>query len=158
MMIGEAPGDKEDLQGHPFVGPAGRVLDRAVDEVGLDRRHVYVTNAVKHFKFERSGKVRLHKKPSKSEIGACEPWLSSEIELVQPRSLLLLGATAAQTLMGASFRVSRQRGEVLETPLARFAVATVHPSAVVRSPDRELEFKRFVDDLHVLVDELDRRS
>lgn len=135
MLIGEQPGDKEDLAGHPFVGPAGRVLDEALDEAGIDRDSVYVTNAVKHFKWKARGKRRIHDKPNAAEVAACRPWLDAELATVQPRVVVLLGATAAQALLGRSFRVTAQRGKVLEeTQIAPFVVATVHPSSVLRAP------------------------
>ena len=137
FMIGEVPGDKEDLAGHPFVGPAGRLLDEALTEVGIDRGKVYVTNAVKHFKWEPRGKVRLHKKPNASEIRACRHWWEQELEIVRPSMVVCLGATAAQAVIGPSFRVSRQRGEIVELPWGMPATATVHPSSILRAdPDR----------------------
>jgi uracil-DNA glycosylase len=150
MLVGEQPGDAEDLAGHPFVGPAGRVLDRALEEAGIDRRTVYVTNVVKHFKWEPRGKRRIHAKPNSAEIVACRPWLETEIALVKPRVLVCLGATAAQALLGRTFKVSRQRGEIVESPLAPIVTATVHPSSILRAPDEETrrgEMSRFVADL-----------
>jgi uracil-DNA glycosylase len=150
MLVGEQPGDAEDLAGHPFVGPAGRVLDRALEEAGIDRRTVYVTNVVKHFKWEPRGKRRIHAKPNSAEIVACRPWLETEIALVKPRVLVCLGATAAQALLGRTFKVSRQRGEIVESPLAPIVTATVHPSSILRAPDdeaRRAEMSRFVADL-----------
>jgi uracil-DNA glycosylase len=150
MLVGEQPGDAEDLAGHPFVGPAGRVLDRALEEAGIDRRTVYVTNVVKHFKWEPRGKRRIHAKPNSAEIVACRPWLETEIALVKPRVLVCLGATAAQALLGRAFKVSRQRGETVESPLAPIVTATVHPSSILRAPDDEArreEMSRFVADL-----------
>lgn len=150
MLVGEQPGDAEDLAGHPFVGPAGKLLDRALEEAGIDRRLVYLTNVVKHFKWEPRGKRRIHAKPNAGEIGACRPWLETEIALVRPRVLVCLGATAAQALLGKSFKVSRQRGEVVESSLAPVVTATVHPSSILRAPDeatRREEMKRFVADL-----------
>ena len=136
MLVGEQPGDKEDLAGHPFVGPAGRVLDQALDDVGIDREQVYVTNAVKHFKWKARGKRRIHDKPSAAEVAACRPWLDAELATVRPRVVVLLGATAAQALLGRSFRVTKERGKVLEeTVIAPFVVATVHPSSILRAPD-----------------------
>jgi DNA polymerase len=152
MMVGEQPGDYEDQQGHPFVGPAGRVLDQAMEEAGIDRSKVYVTNVVKHFKFEPRGKRRIHAKPNTVEIAACAPWLAAELELVKPDVLVCLGATAAQALLGRSFRVSRQRGTLVESPLARYVTATVHPSSILRAPDSETrhsEMEHFVADLRV---------
>jgi uracil-DNA glycosylase len=150
MLVGEQPGDAEDLAGHPFVGPAGQLLDRALAEAGLDRRRVYVTNVVKHFKWEPRGKRRIHAKPNSAEIAACRPWLETEILLVKPRVLVCLGATAAQALLGRAFRVSRQRGTFLPSPLAPRVTATVHPSSILRAPDddaRRGEMRRFVADL-----------
>ena len=137
MLIGETPGDKEDIEGHPFVGPAGRLLDQALEAAGIDRDEVYVTNAVKHFKWTARGKRRLHKKPSSREIAACRPWLSSEIEVLHPQGLICLGATAAQTLLGPTFRITKQRGKILKSDLAKWIMATYHPSAVLRAPDEE---------------------
>jgi uracil-DNA glycosylase len=138
MLVGEQPGDKEDLAGHPFVGPAGRVLDEALTEAGIDRKQVYVTNAVKHFKWKARGKRRIHDKPNAAEIAACRPWLDGELGAVSPRVLVPLGATAAQALLGRSFKVTQHRGEPLEgTGLAEWVVATVHPSSILRAPDDE---------------------
>ena len=150
MMIGEQPGDQEDRQGRPFVGSAGKLLDRALEEAGIDRTKVYVTNVVKHFKWEPRGKRRIHKKPSSREIAACRPWLDAEIAIVKPRIVVCLGATAAQALLGAQFRVTQHRGEFVESSLAPFVTATVHPSSILRAPDeatRRAELKRFVLDL-----------
>jgi uracil-DNA glycosylase len=150
MLVGEQPGDAEDLAGRPFVGPAGAVLDRALQEAGIDRRSVYLTNVVKHFKWEPRGKRRIHAKPNAAEIAACRPWLETEIALVKPHVLVCLGATAAQALLGKSFRVSRQRGQVVESSLAPVVIATVHPSSILRAPDDEArreELRRFVADL-----------
>jgi DNA polymerase len=150
VLVGEQPGDAEDRAGRPFVGPAGRLLDRALEEAGIDRRKVYVTNAVKHFKWTRRGKVRLHKKPNAEEVRACRPWLDAELQVVQPRVLVCLGATAAQALLGSTFRVSRQRGEFVESDLAPLVLATVHPSSVLRAPDdasRAAAYDGLVDDL-----------
>jgi uracil-DNA glycosylase len=153
MLVGEQPGDREDVEGRPFVGPAGRLLDGALEEAGIDRRQVYVTNVVKHFKWTPAprGKRRIHKKPNSEEIGACRPWLQTEIELVRPQVLVCLGATAAQALLGRDFRVTQQRGEFLEgTDLAPLVTATVHPSSILRAPDeetREQELRAFVRDL-----------
>jgi uracil-DNA glycosylase len=147
MFVGEQPGDQEDQQGRPFVGPAGRILDKALDEVGIDRTHVYVTNAVKHFKWQPRGKRRLHQKPNWAEMTACRPWLEAELELVKPRVLVALGATAAQALLGRQFRVTKQRGELVDSPLAEFVTATIHPSAILRAEDRDAEYAGFVDDL-----------
>jgi DNA polymerase len=150
MLVGEQPGDAEDLAGHPFVGPAGKLLDRALEESGIDRRIVYVTNVVKHFKWEPRGKRRIHAKPNAAEISACRPWLETEIALVKPRVLVCLGATAAQALLGKAFKVSKQRGEFVESALAPLVTATVHPSSILRAPDDEArreEMRRFVADL-----------
>ena len=151
MLVGEQPGDKEDLAGKPFVGPAGRVLDEALEEAGIDRRVVYVTNVVKHFKWKARGKRRIHDKPSWSEIAACRPWLEAELAVVQPNVLVLLGASAAQSLLGREFRVTRSRGEILEgTGLAPYVMATIHPSAVLRMQDdeeREAERRALAKDL-----------
>ena len=159
MMVGEQPGDQEDRAGQPFVGPAGRVLDEALDEVGIDRSRVYVTNVVKHFKWVARGKRRIHSKPNAREIRACRPWLEAELADVQPRVVVALGATAAQALLGASFRVTQQRGKPLEdTGLAPYVVATVHPASILRAPDpesREAEGRAFVHDLKVVKDLLD---
>jgi DNA polymerase len=137
FLIGEQPGDQEDLQGRPFVGPAGKLLDEALGEAGIDRKLVYVTNAVKHFKWEPRGKRRLHAKPTARETAACRPWVEAEIEAVSPRVIVCLGATAAQSLMGSSFRITQQRGELLEFDGAEKLLATYHPSAVLRAPDHE---------------------
>jgi DNA polymerase len=150
MFVGEQPGDQEDLAGRPFVGPAGAVLDRALEEAGIDRAKVYVTNVVKHFKWQPRGKRRIHQKPNWSEMTACRPWLEAELRLVQPRVLVCLGATAAQALLGREFRVSRQRGELVESPLAPNVLATVHPSSILRAPDeraRRQQLREFVADL-----------
>ena len=147
MFVGEQPGDQEDQQGKPFVGPAGRLLDKALEEVGIDRTHVYVTNAVKHFKWQPRGKRRIHQKPNWAEMTACRPWLEAEIEVVKPRVLVALGATAAQTLLGKQFRVTKQRGELVDSPLAEHVTATIHPSAILRAEDRDVEYAGFVADL-----------
>ncbi len=152
MLIGEQPGDQEDLQGKPFVGPAGRLLEKALEEAGIDRQRVYVTNAVKHFRFTIRGKRRLHEKPNAGQVRACRPWLEAEIEVVRPGLLVLLGATAAQSVMGPAFRVSKQRGEVMDSPFGIRAVATVHPSSILRATDaesREATMQSFIDDLRV---------
>jgi uracil-DNA glycosylase family protein len=153
MFVGEQPGNEEDLAGKPFVGPAGRLLDRALEEVGIDRSLTYVTNVVKHFKWEPRGKRRIHAKPNAQEIMACLPWLKAEIELIHPLVMVPLGATAAQALLGRQFRVTPNRGRFVESPLARYVLATVHPSSILRSPDdetRRAEMGRFVDDLRVV--------
>jgi DNA polymerase len=150
MLVGEQPGDKEDLAGRPFVGPAGKLLDEALVEAGIDRGQVYVTNAVKHFKWEPRGKRRIHKKPNAEEIAACRPWLEAELSVVKPRVLVCLGATAAQALLGRSFRVTKQRGEFVPSELAPLVTATVHPSSILRAPDedaRRREYRAFVADL-----------
>jgi DNA polymerase len=150
FMIGEQPGDQEDLQGRPFVGPAGKLLDEVLGEAGIDRKLVYVTNAVKHFKWEPRGKRRLHAKPTAREMAACRPWLEAEIEAVSPRLIVCLGATAAQSLMGSSFRITQHRGELLEFDRAERLLATYHPSAVLRAPDhdaREAMRQDLVNDL-----------
>lgn len=150
MMVGEQPGDAEDIAGLPFVGPAGRLLDKALAEAGIDRSRVYVTNVVKHFKWEPRGKRRIHAKPNAAEIGACRSWLETEIALVKPRVLVCLGATAAQALLGRGFKVTRQRGEFVPSPLAPLATATVHPSSILRAPDdesRRQEMRELVADL-----------
>lgn len=153
MFIGEQPGNEEDLTGKPFVGPAGKLFDNALKEAGIDRSLTYVTNVVKHFKWEPRGKRRIHKKPNAVEIAACRPWLQAEIALVKPDVIVALGATAAQSLLGPKFRVTKQRGEFLESNLAPYLMATVHPSSILRAPDdetRRLETRRFVDDLKKL--------
>jgi uracil-DNA glycosylase len=172
LFVGEQPGDQEDRAGRPFVGPAGRLLDKALVAAGIDRERVYVTNAVKHFKFQERGKRRIHKTPSRTEVVACRPWLLSEIEAVEPDVVVLLGATAAKSLMGSSFRLTAHRGEVLRLPAADGkadgkvdldadfrVVATVHPSAILRGPseDREKAFDALVADLRVVA-ELERSS
>ncbi|HEX3509343.1 MAG TPA: UdgX family uracil-DNA binding protein [Candidatus Dormibacteraeota bacterium] len=135
MLVGEQPGDREDVEGMPFVGPAGRILDEALEAARISRGEVYLTNAVKHFRWERRGKRRLHLKPSQVHVRACRPWLTAELETVRPRLVVLLGATAAQSVMGASFKVTQQRGRVLASPLGVPVLATVHPSSILRSPD-----------------------
>jgi uracil-DNA glycosylase family protein len=156
MFVGEQPGDQEDRAGKPFVGPAGRLLDEALDEAGIDRTQVYVTNAVKHFKWTGRGKRRIHSKPNAREIRACRPWLDAELEEVEPRVIVVLGATAAQALLGASFRVTQQRGTPLkDTGLAPYVVATVHPASILRAPDpetREAEGRAFIHDLRTVRD------
>jgi DNA polymerase len=150
MLIGETPGDREDLEGRPFVGPAGHLLDRCLAEAGLARERAYVTNVVKHFKWTPRGKRRLHGKPNASEIRACKPWVEAEIALVKPQLLMLMGATAAQALLGPSFRVTRERGEFVDSALAPKVMATVHPSSLLRAPDdaaRAAAIAVFVADL-----------
>jgi uracil-DNA glycosylase len=150
LFVGEQPGDQEDRAGHPFVGPAGRILDKALAEAGIPRDEVYITNAVKHFKWEPQGRRRKHKKPSAGEITACRPWLQTEIKAVQPRIVVCLGATAAQSMLGKVVRLNETRGAFLETPWAPIVMVTVHPSAILRHPDQtqqEAEYRQFVQDL-----------
>src|SRR3954447_325045 len=161
MFVGEQPGDAEDIAGQPFVGPAGRLLDRALEEAGIDRKIVYVTNVVKHFKWEPRGKRRIHAKPNAAEVAACRPWLETEIALVKPRILVCLGATAAQALLGKAFKVSQQRGTFVPSPLAPRVTATVHPSSILRARDddsRHAEMQRFVADLTRIARELSRKE
>lgn len=155
MLVGEKPGDQEDLQGRPFVGPAGKLLERGLDEAGIDRKSVYVTNMVKHFKFTMRGKRRIHSKPSARQVAACRPWLDAELSIVRPEVLVALGATAAQGLFGPSFRVTQQRGDVFPTEMADHCYATLHPSALMRIPDadrRAAAFQAFVADLRIAAD------
>jgi uracil-DNA glycosylase family protein len=157
MLVGEQPGNEEDLTGRPFVGPAGRLLDRALAEVGLDRSEVYVTNAVKHFRSEPRGKRRIHRQPGDEHVEACLPWLEAEIGIVRPTMLVCLGATAAKALLGVAFRVSRQRGTFVPSPLAPNVLATVHPSSILRAPDdvaRREAYVRFVHDLGQVAERL----
>jgi DNA polymerase len=150
MLVGEQPGNEEDLAGRPFVGPAGKLLDRALTAAGIDRERVYVTNVVKHFKWEPRGKRRIHAKPNAGEIAACRSWLDAELELIKPEVLVCLGATAAQALLGRTFKVSQERGTLVASPLAPHVLATVHPSAILRAPDaatRRAEMDRFIADL-----------
>jgi DNA polymerase len=149
VLIGEQPGDQEDRQGHPFVGPAGHLLDRALEEAGIDRSTVFITNAVKHFKFEERGKRRIHKKPSLSETRACQPWLEAEIAAIRPRIIVCMGATAAQSVFGTSYRLTQERGKFVPHPWSPKATSTIHPSAVLRAPDdrRPFEFQGLVEDL-----------
>ena len=149
MLVGETPGDQEDRQGRPFVGPAGQLLDRCLADAGIDRRRSYISNVVKHFKWVSRGKKRLHAKPGSLEIHACRPWLDAEIALVRPQVLVCLGATAAQALLGAGFRVTADRGRRIDSPLAPFVMATVHPSSLLRADDasRAQEIQRFIADL-----------
>jgi uracil-DNA glycosylase len=154
MLVGEVPGDREDREGRPFVGPAGRELDRALEAVGIVREDVYVTNVVKHFKFEERGKRRIHQTPKKGEIDACMPWLDTEIKLVRPEAIVTLGATAAKALLGSSFRLTQHRGELLESDRAPIVAATIHPSAIVRNRDdeaRRSEREAFTEDLRSVV-------
>ena len=155
MLVGEMAGDREDREGRPFVGPAGRELDRALDAAGIDRQHVYVTNVVKHFKFEERGKRRIHQTPRKGEVDACMPWLDTEIKVIRPRGLVALGATAAKALLGSSFRLTQHRGELLESDLAPVVAATIHPSAIVRQRDsaaREAGRQALADDLRTVLE------
>jgi uracil-DNA glycosylase len=157
MMVGEQPGDREDVEGRPFVGPAGRVLDKALEEVGIDRDLVYMTNVVKHFKWRPRGKRRIHQKPNMEEICACRPWLDSELAIVKPRVVVCLGSVAAQALLGRQFRVTRERGRFVESPLAEKVTATVHPSSILRAGDdegRRLAMAQFVEDLRLVAREL----
>lgn len=150
MLVGEQPGDYEDVAGKPFVGPAGKIMDQALEEAGIDRSQVYVTNAVKHFKWEPRGKRRIHQKPNSREIAACRPWLEAELRIVKPKLVVAMGATASKTIFGPSFRVTRERGKVLSSKLAPRVLATVHPSSLLRQPDeesRQREYKHFVRDL-----------
>jgi uracil-DNA glycosylase family protein len=150
VLVGEQPGDQEDLAGAPFVGPAGKLLDRALEAAGVDRRKTYVTNAVKHFKWKARGPRRIHDKPTWTEQMACRPWLEAEVALVKPRALVLLGATAAQSLLGKGFKVTQHRGEALDSELAELVTATIHPSAILRSDNREAMFAGLVDDLSLV--------
>ena len=153
VLIGEQPGDAEDREGRPFVGPAGRLLDRALTDAGLKRSEVYLTNSVKHFKFEERGKRRIHKKPNLTEVRACHPWLEAELRLIRPAVIGCLGATAAQSLLGPQFRLTRERGVPVDHPYAGLIVATVHPSAILRAPDpekRQADYQHFVSDLTVI--------
>jgi uracil-DNA glycosylase family protein len=147
VFVGEQPGDREDVEGRPFVGPAGQLFDRALEAAGIDRSQVYVTNVVKHFKWKPQGKRRIHQKPNWSEIAACRPWLDAEVAVLKPRVLVCLGATAAQALLGRDFRVSRKRGELVDSPLAEKTIATVHPSSILRAEARDVQFAEFVRDL-----------
>ena len=160
MFVGEQPGDKEDLEGRPFVGPAGLILDKALDQAGIDRTKVYVTNAVKHFKWEPRGKRRIHKKPNSLEIAACRPWLDAEIEVVRPDVIVCLGATAAQALLENKFRVTLRRGEMIPSELGPLITATVHPSSILRAPDEETrhrEMRLFVADMKKIAAALSHR-
>lgn len=159
LFVGEQPGDQEDRVGKPFVGPAGQLFDRALRAAGIDRTHLYVTNAVKHFKWVAQGARRLHQSPNKGEVVACRPWLAAEIAVIQPQGIVCLGAVAARALLGDLFRVTRQRGEFLPSPLAPWVMATIHPSAILRIPDeeaREAGFHRFVDDLKKVATKIGR--
>ena len=150
MLVGEQPGDQEDRVGAPFVGPAGKLLDRALEEAGIDRRKTYVTNAVKHFKWKARGTRRIHDNPTWTETMACRPWLDAELALVKPRALVLMGAVAAQSLLGKTFKVTQNRGVPIDSELADLVVATIHPSAVLRAENREEMFAGLVDDLRVV--------
>ena len=161
MLVGEQPGDREDLAGRPFVGPAGQLLDEALEEAGIDRDDAYVTNAVKHFKWEPRGKRRIHAKPTWTELGACRPWLDAEIAAVSPRAIVCLGASAAQSLLGKQFRVTKQRGAFVESDLAEYVLATIHPSAILRQRDdesRHAERLAFTRDLEQIASVLNARS
>jgi uracil-DNA glycosylase len=158
VFVGEQPGDREDRQGRPFVGPAGRELDKALEAVGIDRSDAYVTNVVKHFKFEERGRRRIHQTPKRFEIDACRPWLDEELSLLKPEALVVLGATAGKALFGSSFRITKVRGEMLDSELAPLVSATVHPSAILRAPDdraRTEERKAFTEDLRTVARALD---
>jgi len=153
MLVGEQPGDREDREGEPFVGPAGRELDRGLEAAGIDRAEAYVTNVVKHFKFEERGRRRIHQTPKRFEIDACKPWLDEELKQVKPEALVLMGATAAKALLGSSFRVTQHRGELLESDLAPIVTATIHPSAILRGPDEQSradEREAFAEDLRTV--------
>lgn len=157
MLVGEQPGDQEDLQGRPFVGPAGKLLDRALEAAGIDRDDVYVTNVVKHFKWEPRGKRRIHKKPSGMQIAACRPWFDEEVRVVKPNVVVCMGATAAQALLGRTFKVTQERGRVISGQGGLRFVATVHPSSILRAPDdetRHAEMARFIDDLRVVAGQI----
>ncbi len=160
MMVGEQPGDAEDRKGRPFVGPAGRLLDRALVEAGIDRGAVYLTNAVKHFKWTPRGKRRIHKNPAAEEIRACRPWLDAEIDAVRPKVIVALGAIAARAIVGPGFRVTEQRGRVVETPLSAVVTATVHPSSIIRGPDdaRDAAYAAFVRDLRTVAGLVERAA
>ena len=157
MLVGEQPGDREDRAGEPFVGPAGRELDRGLEAAGIERADAYVTNVVKHFKFEERGRRRIHQTPKRFEIDACKPWLEEELKVVKPEALVLLGATAAKALLGSSFKVTQHRGELLDSDLAPIVTATIHPSAILRGPDdatRQQEREAFAEDLRVVAQAL----
>jgi uracil-DNA glycosylase len=157
MLVGEQPGDREDREGHPFVGPAGRMLDKALEEAGIDRRLAYVTNTVKHFRYNERGKRRIHQRPGSEHIKACRPWLDAELEVVKPRVLVCLGAVAAQALLGSKVRVTKDRGKRLESDLAPVVMVTIHPSAILRERDQEARdqaFRSFVSDLELVAEEI----
>jgi uracil-DNA glycosylase family protein len=158
MFVGEQPGDREDIEGHPFVGPAGKLFDKALEEAGISRSDAYITNVVKHFKYTMRGKRRIHQRPDAEEIAACRPWLDAELAVVKPQVLVCLGATAAKALLGPSFKVTKQRGEFVESEMAPLATGTVHPSSILRAPDEEARHRAyadFVDDLRVIAGVLD---
>ncbi|MBW3595563.1 MAG: UdgX family uracil-DNA binding protein, partial [Actinobacteria bacterium] len=157
VLVGEQPGDKEDIEGRPFVGPAGKLLDTALEEAGIDRRAVYITNVVKHFKWEARGKRRIHKKPNMAEITACKPWLEAELDVIRPKAVVCLGSTAAQALLGRDFKVTQRRGEIVDSALAPLVTATVHPSSILRERDddaRHRAMSEFVRDLANVAREL----
>jgi DNA polymerase len=159
VLVGEQPGDREDLEGHPFVGPAGRLLEKALAASGLDRRRVYITNVVKHFKWEPRGKKRIHQKPNGAEVRACRPWLDAELAVIRPAAVVCLGATAAQALLGKGFKVTQHRGEIVSSELAPMVMGTAHPSSILRAPDdeaRRAEMERLVEDLTLLRRALER--
>jgi DNA polymerase len=161
VMVGEQPGDKEDLAGKPFVGPAGGLLNRALEEAGIDRSDVYITNAVKHFKFEERGKRRIHKKPADSEIAACRPWLEAELTRIKPEIIVCLGSTAARAVIGKQHRVLKDRGRFFEHPIAKSVTSTVHPSAILRAPDpnqRQADYEAFVKDLKGVRQKLEKAA
>jgi uracil-DNA glycosylase len=161
MIVGEVPGDREDREGHAFVGPAGRELDNALEIAGIDRREVYLTNVVKHFKFEERGKRRIHQRPNAAEIRACRPWLDAELRVITPAALIILGATAARALLGSKFRVTAQRGRPIDSPLAPLVIATIHPSAILRAPDdaaRQAERAAFTRDLQAAAQAINRAT
>jgi uracil-DNA glycosylase family protein len=161
MLVGEVPGDREDREGHPFVGPAGRELDRALEAVGIERGEVYVTNAVKHFRFEERGKRRIHQRPDAGQIRACRPWLRAETDVIRPEAIVVLGATAAKSLLGNAFRLMAQRGRPVESDLAPIVVATIHPSAILRARDddaRQAQREMLTEDLRVAVEALSRSA
>ena len=161
VLVGEQPGDREDLEGHPFVGPAGRILDRGLEQAGIRREDVYITNAVKHFRYKQRGKRRIHQKPDRWQVSACLPWLQAELQMVNPEAVVLLGATAAQALAGSKVRIGRDRGQPLESDLAELVTVTAHPSSILRAEDddqRREAMDAFVEDLRHVVDWLDQRS
>ena len=161
MLVGEQPGDREDREGHPFVGPAGRVLDRALEEAGIARNDAYITNVVKHFRYKTRGKRRIHQRPDRWQVTACMPWLNAEIEMVKPEAVVLLGATAAQALLGSGVRIGRDRGKPMDSPLAELVTLTAHPSSILRAEDdkqREQAMEELIADLRTVADWLSRRS